>query len=138
MTVTLRAVKTASKGAVNLASRSRMRNRNRRPALSRFLAELGLPVSGYNGGEAPFDRERVVNARAEDYWTLRELFENGEIDIDELDDVLLLSSARSSGRSTPAVESRSSRRTTCASAACRHLTGPTRSPWRSRGERTAA
>jgi hypothetical protein len=29
-----------------------------------------------------------VNARAKDYWTLREIFENGEIDIDELDDVL--------------------------------------------------
>ena len=52
------------------------------------LAELRLPVSGYNGGEAPFDKERFVNARAEDYWTLREIFENGEVDIDELEDVL--------------------------------------------------
>jgi phage terminase large subunit len=52
------------------------------------LAELGLPVAAYNGGEAPFDKERFVNARAEDYWNLRELFENGEIDIDELDDKL--------------------------------------------------
>jgi phage terminase large subunit len=50
------------------------------------LAELGLPVAAYNGREAPFDKERFVNARAEDYWTLRELFENNEIDIDELDD----------------------------------------------------
>jgi hypothetical protein len=52
------------------------------------LAELGLPVVVYNGGESPYDKERFVNARAEDYWNLRELFENGEIDIDELDDVL--------------------------------------------------
>ena len=52
------------------------------------LVELGLPVVAYNGGEAPYDKERFVNARAEDYWNLRELFENGEIDIDELDDVL--------------------------------------------------
>jgi len=57
------------------------------------LVELGLPVAAYNGGEAPYERrpttkERFVNARAEDYWNLRELFENGEIDIDELDDKL--------------------------------------------------
>ena len=51
------------------------------------LVELGLPVVAYNGGEAPYDKERFVNARAEDYWNLRELVENGEIDIDELDDV---------------------------------------------------
>ena len=52
------------------------------------LVELGVPVTPYNGGEAPFDKERFVNARAEDYWNLREIFEGGEIDIDELDDVL--------------------------------------------------
>src|SRR5215213_5219438 len=52
------------------------------------LVELGLPVVAYNRGEAPFDKERFVNARAEDYWNLREIFETGEIDIDELDDVL--------------------------------------------------
>jgi len=50
------------------------------------LVELGLPVIPYNGGEAPFDKERFVNARAEDYWTLRELFETGEVDIDPEDD----------------------------------------------------
>jgi hypothetical protein len=52
------------------------------------LVELGLPVTPYNGGEAPFDKERFVNARAEDYWTLRELFETGEVDIDPDDDKL--------------------------------------------------
>jgi hypothetical protein len=35
------------------------------------LAELELPVVPYNGDEAPIDKERFVNARAEDYWTLR-------------------------------------------------------------------
>jgi hypothetical protein len=40
----------------------------------------------YNGGEAPIDKERFVNARAEDYWTLRELFEQDEVDIDPDDD----------------------------------------------------
>lgn len=50
------------------------------------LVELGLPVTPYNGGEAPFDKERFVNARAEDYWNLREVFENDEIDIDPNDD----------------------------------------------------
>jgi hypothetical protein len=39
------------------------------------LAELGVPVAAYNGGESPYDKERFVNARAEDYWTLREIFE---------------------------------------------------------------
>jgi hypothetical protein len=52
------------------------------------LIELGLPVVAYNGAEAPYDKERFINARAEDYWNLRELFENSEIDIDELDDEL--------------------------------------------------
>ena len=52
------------------------------------LAELELPVVPYNGGEAPIDKERFVNARAEDYWTLRDRFEQGEIDTDPHDDKL--------------------------------------------------
>ncbi len=36
------------------------------------LAELELPVTPYNGGEAPIDKHRFVNARAEDYWMMRE------------------------------------------------------------------
>jgi hypothetical protein len=52
------------------------------------LAELDLPVVPYNGGEAPIDKERFVNARAEDYWTLRERFEQAEVDIDPDDDKL--------------------------------------------------
>jgi hypothetical protein len=89
------------------------------------LAELDQPVTPYNGGEAPIDKERFVNARAEDYWTLREWFEQEEIDIDPDDDKLAASSARSSGASTPAVGSRSNRRTTCVSADFRRLTGRT-------------
>jgi phage terminase large subunit len=50
------------------------------------LAELDFPVVPYNGGEAPIDKERFVNARAEDYWTLREQFERGEVDIDPDED----------------------------------------------------
>jgi hypothetical protein len=52
------------------------------------LAELQLPVVPYNGGEAPIDKKRFVNARAEDYLTLRERFEQGEVDIDPDDDKL--------------------------------------------------
>jgi hypothetical protein len=52
------------------------------------LAELELPVMPYNGGEAPIDKERFVNARAEDSWTSRELFEQNEVDIDPDDDKL--------------------------------------------------
>jgi hypothetical protein len=37
----------------------------------------------YKGG-----KERFVNARAEDYWTLRKRFEQGEVDIDPDDDKL--------------------------------------------------
>jgi hypothetical protein len=58
------------------------------PGVVDRLAELELPVVPYNGGEAPIDKERFVNARAEDFWTLRELFEQGEIDIDPDDDKL--------------------------------------------------
>jgi hypothetical protein len=54
----------------------------RRPRAS--LNALPCP----NGGEAAIDKERFVNARAEDYWTLRERFEQGEIEIDPDDDKL--------------------------------------------------
>jgi hypothetical protein len=52
------------------------------------LLELGVDVVGFNGGEAPFDKERFINRRAELYWMLREMFEAGEIDIDPDDDQL--------------------------------------------------
>jgi hypothetical protein len=90
------------------------------------LAELGLPVAASDGGEAPFDKERFVNARADDYWNLRELFENGEIDIDELDDkpVQLGSIKRTSTH-----ESRSNRRRIYGNGECRHLIARTPSRW---------
>ena len=73
-----------------------------------------------DGGEASFDKEQFVNAQAEDYWNLRELFQNGEIDIDELDDKL----AAQPGSIKPWIRgngSRSNRRKTCASGEGRHL-----------------
>jgi hypothetical protein len=36
----------------------------------------------------PIDTERFVDARAEAHWSLRELFESGQIDIDQFDDKL--------------------------------------------------
>ena len=59
---------------------------------------LGVPATPYNGGEAPFDKERFANARAEDYWNVRGIFETGEIDIDELGDVLAAQLGRARGR----------------------------------------
>ena len=52
------------------------------------LLELGVDVVGFNGDEAPFDKERFINRRAELYWMLREMFEAGDIDIDPDDDQL--------------------------------------------------
>jgi hypothetical protein len=52
------------------------------------LLELDMPAAGLKGGTAPIDKERFVNKRAEWFWTLRERFENGEIDIDPDDDRL--------------------------------------------------
>jgi len=92
------------------------------------LIELGLPVIPYNGGEAPIDKERFVNAHAEDYWTLRELFEAGKSTSIPMTTGSQRSSGQSSGPSTPVGGSRSNRRTTCASAECPYLTAPT--PWR--------
>ena len=78
-----------------------------------------------------FDKERFVNARAEDYWTLRELFEQGEIDIDPDDDQL----AARLGSIKWGIDSRGrikmNRRTRCATAASLHPIGPMPWPWRS-------
>jgi hypothetical protein len=62
------------------------------------LAKLDLPVVPYNGGEAPIDKERFVDARAEDCWTLRERFEQGEIDINRDDDKLAVQLSSIKGR----------------------------------------
>ena len=52
------------------------------------LRELRLPAYGLNSGHAPHDRQRFVNARAEWWWSLREVFEDGDIDIDPDDEIL--------------------------------------------------
>ena len=80
------------------------------------LAELNLPVMPYNGGKASIDKERFVNARAEDYWTLRERFEQARSTSTRMTTSSPLSSARSSRASIPAGGSRSNRKTTCAQA----------------------
>jgi hypothetical protein len=62
------------------------------------LVELGLPVTAYNGGEAPYETERLVNARAEDYCNLREIFGAGRRTSTSLTTSLLRNWGRSSGR----------------------------------------
>jgi hypothetical protein len=59
------------------------------------LVGVGLPVTPYNGGEAPIDKERFVNARAEDYWTLRDSSKRAR----STSMPVTTSSPRSSGRS---------------------------------------
>jgi hypothetical protein len=52
------------------------------------LKARDLNIVSFNSSEAPFDKVRFRNRRAECYWQLREMFENDEIDIDPFDDVL--------------------------------------------------
>lgn len=52
------------------------------------LVEQRYEVVDMQSGGAPADSKRFLNARAEWYWTLREMFEHDEIDIDEADDEL--------------------------------------------------
>lgn len=52
------------------------------------LVELKVPVIEANAAESPVDTIRFLNARAEWYWTLRELFETGEVDLDPADEDL--------------------------------------------------
>jgi hypothetical protein len=92
------------------------------------LAELELPVVQYNGGEAPIDRERFVNSRAEAFWTLRERFEQSEIDIDDDKLAAQLGSIKwgIDPRRRIKIESKDDMR----KRACCHLIGPTRWPQR--------
>jgi hypothetical protein len=87
------------------------------------LAELELPVVPYNGGDAPIDKERFVNARAEDFWTLRERFEQGEIDIDPDDDKLAAQLGSIKWGLDSVAGSRSNRKTICTSVDCPHPMG---------------
>jgi hypothetical protein len=83
------------------------------------------------GGEAPFDKERFVNAQSEDYWNLGELFENAEVDIDPLDDKLAAQLGSIKWTWGHEGGPRSSRRTTCGSGECHRLIEPTTLPKRS-------
>lgn len=50
------------------------------------LAELGHPVMDMQAGGGADEPDRFKNARAEWYWRLRTLLENGELDLDPHDD----------------------------------------------------
>lgn len=52
------------------------------------LANDGYNVTAYNGGEPAVDDSRFSNTNAEAWWGLRELMEQGLIDLDPDDDVL--------------------------------------------------
>jgi hypothetical protein len=52
------------------------------------LRELEYPVIPFNGGEKPFNPMKYKNRRAEAYWDARTMFEEGLIDIEELDEDL--------------------------------------------------
>ena len=57
--------------------------------MARHLEDAGYTVTDVNVGEAPTDRERFANLKAELYWGLRERLEQG--DMTGLDDDLLIS-----------------------------------------------
>jgi sorbitol-specific phosphotransferase system component IIA len=48
------------------------------------LRELGHKTRAYKGGESPRDHTRFKNCLAEGYWQLREIFEQGRIDLSRL------------------------------------------------------
>src|SRR5262245_14817885 len=52
------------------------------------LRELQYPVRPFNAGEKAYDPIRYRNRRSEAYWGAREMFEEGLIDIEEIDEDL--------------------------------------------------
>ena len=52
------------------------------------LREQGRPVADMQAGQAAVESTKFINARAEWYWDLRTRFEDGEVDLDPLDDDL--------------------------------------------------
>ncbi len=52
------------------------------------LTEQKFPVVGINVGEAAFNKELFFNRRSEIFWSLREMFREGEISIPPADDLL--------------------------------------------------
>ena len=59
-----------AEGYITLGSGSHQRSWRPRWSIGP-AGELNLPVMPYNGGDAPMDKERFVNARAKDYWMLQ-------------------------------------------------------------------
>jgi hypothetical protein len=49
------------------------------------LRDLGFQVHPFDGGSKPTDDQRYKNLRAEAYWGLRQMFEQGRVDLDPLD-----------------------------------------------------
>ena len=52
------------------------------------LSEQGLNVVSFNASEKADNPKKFVNRRAEQYWTLRELFQDGAVDLDPEDEEL--------------------------------------------------
>lgn len=52
------------------------------------LSELGYNVIPFQSSEKAFNKKKFYNKRAEQYWKVRELFSDGNVDIDEDDDQL--------------------------------------------------
>lgn len=53
------------------------------------LRHQNWPVLPFNGGNSPTDREMFGNRRAETFWALRRAMEDGQVDLDPADRVLL-------------------------------------------------
>lgn len=51
------------------------------------LAELNYPVIEVVGGSSPRDKERFINARAENHWGFRERLESGNVDLPDIADL---------------------------------------------------
>lgn len=52
------------------------------------LREQGCDVTAFNAAERAYNPARFANRRAEAFWTVRELLENGRVDLDPDDDEL--------------------------------------------------
>jgi len=69
----------------------------------------GFDIFGYNGGRTPRDTERFLNARSEDFWYLRERFQEGTISLPDDEDLinqLLQLKWRMNGRNKIEVETK--------------------------------
>jgi hypothetical protein len=91
--------------------------------------DASIRTPGYSAACSAFCAEQgTVRQRPEDYWTLRERFEQGKIDIDPDDDKLAAQLGSIKWGIDSRVASRSNRKTTYVSEACRPRIGQTRWP----------